>query len=248
MKLYRKIRHRKGFGIHSPFVYNLITKVIEEKYSFYAYTEIENFRKQLLAGNDETSRITAHETQRPAYGALLFRIVNFFNCRNVIHIGASTGVLSLYLSMAIRTQGRCYLLEKRAGLLCRLKDYAARHNLQKLYYIEGSEAETLPTFRTLFPEADLIFVNRCDRLDELEQALPFCRPSAERSPVLILNNIAKSREMKQLWQKVKELPSARICIDLCALGIVFFNHKLPKRQYKLFFNHEKKESVHPKRR
>ena len=28
--MYRGIRYRKGFGVHSPFVFNLITKVIEE--------------------------------------------------------------------------------------------------------------------------------------------------------------------------------------------------------------------------
>ena len=32
----RKIRHRKGYGVHSPFAYGLITKVIEEKSGYYA--------------------------------------------------------------------------------------------------------------------------------------------------------------------------------------------------------------------
>ena len=33
--LYRGIRYRKGYGVHSPFVFNLITKVIEEHCSYY---------------------------------------------------------------------------------------------------------------------------------------------------------------------------------------------------------------------
>lgn len=46
--LYRGIRYRKGFGVHSPFVFNLITKVIEEKCSYYSFYDIELLRKQLL--------------------------------------------------------------------------------------------------------------------------------------------------------------------------------------------------------
>ena len=77
------MRFRKGFGVHSPFVYNLITKVIEEKSVYYAFEEIENFRQQLLS-DDELNLVTSRETQPAAYGALLFRMVHFFKCRTII--------------------------------------------------------------------------------------------------------------------------------------------------------------------
>ena len=45
--LYRCLRYRKGYGVHSPFVYNLITKVIEEKCSYYSFYDIELLRREL---------------------------------------------------------------------------------------------------------------------------------------------------------------------------------------------------------
>lgn len=51
--LYRGIRYRKGFGVHSPFVFNLITKVIEERCQYYSFYDIELIRKQLLFQNGE---------------------------------------------------------------------------------------------------------------------------------------------------------------------------------------------------
>ena len=51
--LYRGIRYRKGFGVHSPFVFNLITKVIEEQCPYYSFGDIELIRKQLLYSEEQ---------------------------------------------------------------------------------------------------------------------------------------------------------------------------------------------------
>src|SRR5271156_3021211 len=42
----------KGHGIHSPFVFDFIKDVLNDKRNFYAYSQIENLREQLL--NDKT--------------------------------------------------------------------------------------------------------------------------------------------------------------------------------------------------
>ncbi len=92
--LYRGIRYRKGFGVHSPFVFNLITKVIEERCQYYSFYDIELIRKQLLFQNggitypDRQQRgkmrrrtigqIVEREAIRPKHGALLFRLTNYF--------------------------------------------------------------------------------------------------------------------------------------------------------------------------
>ena len=37
-----KSDNNKGFGIHSPFVFNFVVNVLNEKNGYYAYSEIEN--------------------------------------------------------------------------------------------------------------------------------------------------------------------------------------------------------------
>ncbi|MDR0864457.1 MAG: hypothetical protein LBO74_05940 [Candidatus Symbiothrix sp.] len=248
IKLYRKLRYRNGHGVHSPFVYNLITKVIEDQSPYYAFEEIENFRKSLLVRQDEISRITAKETQPPNFGKFLFRMVNFFKCRNVIEIGSTTGVMGLYLAMASRTQCDCFLLEERTGLWQAVKENALAHNLNKLHCIEGDYEENLKTLHSRLPEADLIFINQLPRSIGIEKGILLCKPFIKETSILILNDIIKNKEMKNLWSLLKDHSQSRVTMDLYTIGIVFFDDKLPKRHYKAYFNHGKKQNIHRKRR
>ena len=111
--LYRSIRYRKGFGVHSPFVFNLITKVIEEKCSYYSFYDIELLRKELLFREGEItypdrqnkgkrktrsiSEIVKRESIRPKHGALLFRLTNYFKSKNILQIGTTMGLSTLYI-------------------------------------------------------------------------------------------------------------------------------------------------------
>lgn len=41
----RRIRHRRGYGIHSPFAFNLVTEVIYNRQEYYAYAPLkQHFR------------------------------------------------------------------------------------------------------------------------------------------------------------------------------------------------------------
>lgn len=243
-KLYRKIRYRKGYGVHSPFVYNLITKVIEEKTSYYAFEEIENFRRKLLSGPEEVSRITASETQSARYGAFLFRLVHFFKSRKVIQIGGSTGVMGLYLAMASRNHCHCYLLEERPGLAQAVGEFALAHNLSKFQYIEGNYKESLEALYSSLREVDVLFMNQLSKTLAEDELIHLCEPLINKKSIFILNGIKKDKAMRNVWQFLKTHPQAHVTMDLYALGLVFFDEKLPKRHYKTYFNDGKKQNLH----
>lgn len=96
----RKIRHRKGYGVHSPFAYGLITKVIEEKSGYYAYKQIEDLHRTLHDRQNFNKRKCR----------LLFRLANRFKPRCIIECGSEDGYSTLYLQKGCPT-ARLFCIE-----------------------------------------------------------------------------------------------------------------------------------------
>jgi predicted O-methyltransferase YrrM len=247
IKLYRKLRYRKGYGVHSPFTYNLITKVIEERTPYYVFDDIENFRKELLAAEKKKTSVTAKETQHKNYGALLFRLVNFFKCNSVLQIKGTTGIMSLYLSQASRNCA-CFVLEDRPGLLKSVESYVNRQQLKNLHFLEGDYAENLDKLKSGHTSFDLIFINQSGNPKKTVEAIKLSQDFIQEKSVLIIDGIARNKAMKDLWKRIKNHPETRVTIDLYALGIVFFDTKLHKQNYKNYFDYGKKHDLYEKRR
>lgn len=79
-----RFRHKRGYGVHSPFVFDLITNVIKEKAIYYDFERIE------AMGN-------IREKERKLY-RLLFRLAEYFSYRNVLCVGVRTPWVSRYLT------------------------------------------------------------------------------------------------------------------------------------------------------
>jgi len=248
IKLYRKLRYRKGHGVHSPFIYNLITKVIEEKTPYYVFEDIENFRKELSSCENPIGNMTVQETQPKNYGALLFRLVNFFKCSNILQIGSSTGLMSLYLALPLRKSCNCYALEEKPGLLDPIKTFAESKSLTNLHWIEGDYASNLNRLKPEISSFDFIFINTMGNPEKTREALNLTESFIYSGTVMVIDNIRNSKAMKILWKEIKNLKDVRLTIDLLSLGLVFFDTKLHKQHYKNYFDDGKKQNLYKKRR
>ncbi|MCL1933237.1 MAG: hypothetical protein FWF53_05460 [Candidatus Azobacteroides sp.] len=248
IKLYRKLRYRKGYGVHSPFTYNLITKVIEEKTPYYVFEDIENFRKELLNGANDIKTLTAQETQSKNYGALLFRLVNFFKCCTVLQIGSSTGLMSLYLALPLRKSCNCYALEERIGLSETVRNFAENHSLTNLHSVEGAYAESLLRLKSEIGLFDFIFINTMGDSEKTREAFRLVETFIHSDTVMVIDKIQRDKAMKNFWQEIKNRPDVRLTVDLLSLGLVFFNPILHKQNYKNYFDDGEKQNLYEKRR
>jgi predicted O-methyltransferase YrrM len=229
--LYRRILRHKGHGIHSPFVYNLITKVIEERNPYYRFSDIERLRRQLRLC-PATGR-AAGKAIRPKQGALLFRLANYFRCRNILQIGASAGLSTLYLTSY--AQGlKCVTLEKLPACAALAREVYAKGARTPVDLHIGDYKTLLPGILEEMQTLDLVFFNT--PLEDCNLYLfETCMAYTRAETVFVFKGIKENRAMRELWKTLRARPEVTVTVDLYSMGIVFLNRKLHKRNYAVYF-------------
>jgi hypothetical protein len=86
----KRIRHRKGYGVQSPFAFDFITGVIYEKGAYYDYPNLETLYKQMKKENKVQFSKRVDQ--------LLFRIANFHQPDVIVDFGGPSKDAYLYLS------------------------------------------------------------------------------------------------------------------------------------------------------
>lgn len=86
-----RFRHRKGYGVHSPFAFRLITDVVYQRWPYYRYRELA---AQEAGLPDALRRADSRKLKR-----LLFRLVNEAQPQTLALIGTPSAA-SLYLRAA----------------------------------------------------------------------------------------------------------------------------------------------------
>ena len=119
LRYYFSASNSKGHGMHSPFVFEFITNVLNDKTNYPAYSQVENLRQQLLkdqtllmvedfgAGsvvdksNHRSIASIAKNAAKPAkFGQLLYRMVRQYQPKTILELGTSLGITTSYLSLA----------------------------------------------------------------------------------------------------------------------------------------------------
>lgn len=249
IRLYRKIRYRKGFGVHSPFVFNLITKVIEERKPYYCFYDIELERMKLLDrhdpaegcdGNNRTKppvRTVAELANREAFpkkkGELLFRLVHYFGSKRIVQVGTGTGISTLYLT-SCATGLKCIALESRpeyARIASRLLE---KHAANPVDIRVGEYKESAGPAWEEMGKVDFVFFHTPE--EENNRAL--FREAVKHvhaGTIFVIDGIRRNKEMRVFWREVCRHPAVTVTADLYSAGIIFFNPKLYKRNYIVYF-------------
>lgn len=215
-RLLYKLRHHKGHGIHSPFVFSFITKVIEEKTQYYVYDDVRSY---LNSFPDLSFR--ENKTHR-----LLLKIINYFNIKTILELGGGIGINTLYMTVTA-SDIKCHSVEL---------DPEKFYKAQKLYNKwDRSIEQSKEQFPIVKEKKDCIFVDLRSYEVPHNELVRYLMSLAHEDCVIILDGIRTNRKLQTLWKMLVQQDKVIVSLDLFHIGVLFFDKKYYKRNYKLSF-------------
>jgi predicted O-methyltransferase YrrM len=237
----------KGHGIHSPFVFDFVTNVLNDRRSYPAYKTIEDLRQELM--KDQTlltiedmgagsvyaptktrtiAAIAKHAAKPSRLGQLLFRIAHHYQPTTTLELGTSLGLSAAYLA-AGAPHGLVVTLEGAPSVA-----RAADRNLRSLgldaTVVTGNFDEQLIPLLESLPPIDLAFVDGNHRREPTLRYFNSLLHHAARPSALIFDDIHWSEDMEAAWTKIKNDPRVYLTIDLFFIGIVFLRDEFKTKQ------------------
>ena len=217
LRLLYKVRHHKGHGVHSPFVFNLINKVIEEKTPYYKYADIKYHL--------DNSGYTKYKITK--YDHLSFKLANYFEAKNILEIGMDKGINTLHLT-APHSDISCTCVNSKSAdtaiAKCILDQWQRNVKL-----IDESEMAVIAE------QMDCIYINLNEYKKLTDDNITFLKSISSDNTFIIVKGIRTNKQSKLLWKKISEMEGRTAVLDLFNLGIVFFNKSLYRWSYQISF-------------
>jgi len=255
-----KLRSATKYDIHSPFVFDLVTKVINDKTKYDCYATIENLRAQLLRDEREINVLdlgagsklqsnnkrkvkdicrTAEKNKK--YAQLLFRLVKEFQPETIIDLGTSLGLTTLYLSEGNST-AKITTIEGCSETSALAKENFAKYNAKNIELVTGNFDDKLLEVlnRNVKPQTsnvklDFVFFDGNHRKIPTLNYFNLCLNYSHNDSVFVFDDINWSDEMAEAWDEIKKHPSVTVSVDLFFLGIVFFRKEQVRQHFLIDF-------------
>ncbi|MBK6938031.1 MAG: class I SAM-dependent methyltransferase [Chitinophagaceae bacterium] len=238
----------KGHGTHSPFVFDFITKVLNDKTVYPEYSAVESLRKRLLrdktviniedfgAGssvsktNSRTiASVAKHAAKLPKPGQLLFRMVKKYQPKNILELGTSLGITTSYLSLA-KPDATVTTIEGANAIAGVATKNFEDLGLKNIHLTEGNFDNSLPSVVSNLSSVDFVFIDGNHRQEPTERYFSEILPFLQNDSIVVFDDIRWSREMEAAWAHIKDHDKVRCTIDLFFLGIVLIKDEFREKQ------------------
>jgi len=249
LQYYFTASNGKGHGIHSPFIFDFITKILNDKTVYPEYEKVETLRSQLLndntvlevedfgAGSSVTktnkrgvSSLAKHAAKSKKFAQLLFRIVRYYQPATVLELGTSLGITTTYLSLA-RPEARLITMEGSKEIAEVAKENFKNLEIRNIEITEGNFDNTLSSVVRGLSTVDFAFIDGNHRKEPTERYFKELLAKTNNESILVFDDIHWSSEMEAAWGTIKDNAAVTCSIDLFFIGIIFFRKEFKGKQH-----------------
>ncbi|WP_251059571.1 O-methyltransferase [Winogradskyella immobilis] len=235
-------------GIHSPFVYDLITKCFYDKSKKESYSKLKDYKNSLLKSNhtidvtdlgegsktfNTNSRVIKNIAKTSASlnksMNLMYRLIAYFKPKQVLELGTSLGVATY--AMALGNDNSKITTVEGCPNTSNFTNNQLENRANNITYKNGH-------FKTVIPklpqnEFDFIFFDGHHNKKATLEYFKMLLPKANNDSIFIFDDIYWSKDMTEAWNEIKAHPKVTVTIDTFFWGFVFFRKEQQKEHFKI---------------
>lgn len=241
------IKSTNQHGVHSPFVYDLITKCFYDKKKYPEYNAIKNYKNHLVKNNTKIdvtdlgsgSRVfksnkrlvskmalNAGSTKKETY--LLFRLAKYFQFKNSLELGSSLGIGTHAIHLG-NTANTILTVEGCPNI----SEFT--QNSFKAFNLKNTTLKTSDFAKIIKQEQkntyDFIYFDGNHQKEATLNYFKQLLPTAHNDSVFIFDDIYWSKDMTEAWELIKQHPKVTVTIDTFFWGMVFFRKEQAKEHF-----------------
>lgn len=239
-------------SLQAPFIYELYTGVIKPNNHQQRFEGIERLRDQYKASDQAIqvvdfgagSKVASGNTRkikdiaskgltRKKYSEMLYRLCEFLDAKNIVELGTSLGINTLYLA-----NGKNSIVTTFEGspAICEIASNGFQQTgTDNIRLIEGNIDTNLQAFVENSHPIDVAFIDANHRYEPTLAYFNTMLAKIHDQSCFIFDDIHWSGEMEQAWLEICSHYRVSLSIDLYQMGLIFFNPDLRKQHYTLQF-------------
>jgi len=220
LRWFKRKKQSRGHGVHSPFAFELITKVLRSPHAYYAFSDIPAMLRE--RGLDP-------ELVTP-FNHLSFRLLRHFNPRRILEINPGKRINTLFLrESAPDARYTCFETDPASLSFARMLHTYREETWQDSRRHDGMRA---PRFVSSFPPPregtfDAIFLYLDNATAPPVEAL---LELGHEGGFWVIHPIRKGAG-KQFWSKIVNEENIKVTFDMKDTGVVFLDPSLTPARY-----------------
>jgi predicted O-methyltransferase YrrM len=237
-------------GVHSPFVYHLITKCLYKKTANSLWSSFCKIKHQ-LANNKEVikvndlgpgSKVFKTDERKVSKilkvagisnkkAKLLINLINYFKPKTVLEIGTSLGLATSAIKIGnkgvkIKTLEGCEETSKIA------KKIFINNHFNTIEILTGDFKKTIPEITNNNTYHFIYFDGNHTKKATLDY-FKTCLKTMNNNSIWVFDDIYLNKGMKEAWSEIKNNQKVTVTVDIFYLGIVFFRKEQEKEHFKI---------------
>jgi predicted O-methyltransferase YrrM len=235
--------------VHSPFVFNLVTKCFYDKKKYPEYSILKNYRNSLLQNKNTIevtdfgagSRVFKSNTRAinqivknagisPKRAELLYRITEYFKPETILEIGTSLGLATSALSLGNKN-ATITTLEGCPNTLSVAQKQFEKFDLNNIDSIKTEFISYIKNQQPTTNNRQLIYFDGNHSKEATLEYFELLLPTINNETVWVFDDIHWSKGMEEAWEVIQKHPKVTVTIDTFQWGLVFFRSQQPKEHF-----------------